>query len=250
VPKKKKAPRKTKATPARNGLSAADAAQLLALLQQQRGGFEPSGHPTPEPKPRARRRTPALFRVRVDLDGSSPPIWRRLVLRSDLRLDEVHEALQISFGWDGGHLHDFRAAGDVRTAERFLAEPEFDGYEMDGTPESKVYLDQLLVEPGDRLTYTYDFGDDWQHTIRLEEVLPQDADAPRVSLIGGRRAAPPDDCGGIYGYQMLLATLADPSDPEHERLSEWFEGYVDDVSGFDPAKVDIEAIDDVLRRFF
>jgi hypothetical protein len=101
-----------------------------------------------------------------------------------------------------------------------------------------------------RLTYTYDFGGDWQHTLRLEEVLPQDDDTPRVSLNGGRRAAPLDDCGGIYGYQMLLATLADPSDPEHDRLSEWCGEYVEDVSEFDPAKVDIDAIDQVMRRFF
>jgi hypothetical protein len=244
---KKNASRRPK--PARKGaLSPAAAAQLLTLLQQQIG-FEPTQHRTPQ-GPRRRRGTPALFRVRVDLDGSSPPIWRRLLVASDLRLDELHEALQIAFGWHGGHLHDFREAGDARHAERFVSEPEFGDDDLDGTPETKVHLDQVLFEPGDRLIYTYDFGDDWQHTIRLEEVLPQDADARRVSVIGGRRAAPPDDCGGVFGYQMLLAKLADPSDPEHDRLSGWFAEYVDDVSEFDPAKVDLDAIDQVMRQFF
>lgn len=227
-----------------SGPGLADRALLLALLEQQ-GGFQPQQRVT-RPSRRPRRRTPALYRLRVDLDGSKPPIWRRLELVSDLRLDEVHEALMCAFEWHGHHLHEFRMAGDPRTAERFVPDEDLD----DGTPETTVRLDQLLAKAGDRLHYMYDFGDDWSHTLRLEEILAYDASRPRARVVGGRRAAPPDDCGGIYGYDALLATIADSTHPQHDEMTEWFAQFVDDPSTFDPSTVDLAALDEEMRELF
>jgi hypothetical protein len=97
------------------------------------------------------------YRLRVDLNGAKPPIWRRLELASDLTLDEVHVALQAAFDWAGGHLYEFRADDSHVRAERFLDEYMLEDH--DGTPETDVRLDQVLHSPGDRLHYVYDFGD-------------------------------------------------------------------------------------------
>jgi peptidoglycan/xylan/chitin deacetylase (PgdA/CDA1 family) len=184
--------------------------------------------------------------MRIDLDGTKPPIWRRLLLGSDLRLDRVHEAIQIAFDWDGHHLHEFSTHGDRWTAERFVPADRVEG--AGETAETAVRLDQVLTEPGDRLRYTYDFGDDWEHTLRLEEILPREPGAARARLLAGRRAAPPDDCGGVYGYAELLSVLADPSPPEHAERSEWFEGYAGRTSAgeFDPAGLDVTEMDEWL----
>lgn len=191
---------------------------------------------------------PTYYRVRVDLDGAKPPIWRRLDLASDPRLDQVHEVLQAAFGWHGGHLHEFHGDGPRWQAERFNS-----GFQLDdegGTPETDVRLEQVMASPGDRLHYWYDFGDDWDHTIKLEQVAARDDNAPPGRVVAGRRAAPPDDCGGIHGYERLIEILADPAHPEHADMSEWFEmdGGTGSARDFDPARLDLAALDADVRR--
>jgi Plasmid pRiA4b ORF-3-like protein len=156
--------------------------------------------------PRRDRRTDVVtLRVRVDLDDIRPPIWRRLDLASDLPLDGLHHILQSAFGWTDSHLHAFTAGGRMHeaTAERYLT--AFDLAEGDdGVLESSVRLDELLAEPGDTLYYSYDFGDGWEHTILLEEVLDRAPDAVPAWCLRGRRAGPIEDCGGPWGYQQLI----------------------------------------------
>ncbi|HSP59456.1 MAG TPA: plasmid pRiA4b ORF-3 family protein [Ornithinimicrobium sp.] len=155
---------------------------------------------------------PSALTVRVDVDGTKPPVWRRLVLRGDLMLDEVHQILQAAFGWQDYHLHQFWPGPDRRVwrGPSFLT--EFDLAEgEEGVPEAGVRLDQLLREQGDRLFYAYDFGDGWTHTLRLESVGPVDEDSPTAVCTGGRMAGPLEDCGGPHGHNELVAAyLADP----------------------------------------
>jgi hypothetical protein len=162
---------------------------------------------------RERREEPAVFRVRVDLNDAHPPIWRRLDLRSDLTLDAVHQVLQTAYDWTDSHLHRFSTGGDTfdMAAEWFLCEYDAEEGEDEGTPDSEVTLDETLVEPGDVLRYVYDYGDNWDLTIRLEEVLPLPTDAPPASCIDGQRAAPPDDCGGLRDAEDLTGVLPDPA---------------------------------------
>ena len=146
------------------------------------------------------------YQVRVDLDGAKPPIWRRLLLSSELMLDELHAVLQQAMGWTDSHLHQF-LAGENKM-DRFAVH-----YHMqfmldegaEGVLENRVRLDELLTGPKDRLFYWYDFGDDWEHTLVVEKVLPRFGDEPPAICIGGTRACPPEDCGGIWGYHELLA---------------------------------------------
>lgn len=157
---------------------------------------------------RSRRTEEVTYRLRVDLTGAQPPIWRRLELSSQMPLDELHLVIQSTFGWTDSHLHRFGSGTSVwdRTCEVYLCPFDVDeGEDEHGIPEDEVRLDEVLVDVGERLHYVYDYGDDWQHVVRLEAVLARPADAPRGWCTDGGRDAPPEDCGGIAGYQELVA---------------------------------------------
>jgi hypothetical protein len=176
---------------------------------------DPFEWPTPPSQRRPRRDDVVTYRVRIDLVGTKPPVWRRLELASDLFLDDLHEIIQVAFGWTDSHLHRFG-----RGPEHFGPDTEyylcpFDVEEGEtGIPEDDVRLDEVLVEVGDKLFYAYDFGDNWQHTIRLEAVVPRDDSAPQAICTAGRRPGPAEDCGGIHGYEMIAAAT-DPTHPDH-----------------------------------
>ena len=141
------------------------------------------------------------FRVRLDLHGAKPPVWRRLELPGDLSLPRLHDVIQAAMGWTNSHLHRFRTGSDHRSPYFVTA---FDLDEGDeGTLEDDVRLDQLLTQKGDELWYEYDFGDGWDHKLLVEEVLDEPPSTTRCT--GGRMACPPEDCGGIDGYEDLAA---------------------------------------------
>lgn len=181
----------------------------------------------------ARRTQPVTYQVRVDLDGAKPPIWRRLLLSSDLMLDELHAVLQQAMGWTDSHLHQFLAGENKmdRFAVHYHTQFMLDEG-AEGVLENQVRLDELLTGPKDRLFYWYDFGDDWEHTLVVEKVLPRFGDEPPAICIGGARARPPEDCGGIWGYHELLADQTIPDDGEFE---------------FDPTYFSVEETNTCLR---
>jgi Plasmid pRiA4b ORF-3-like protein len=196
-------------------ISGADLGDLRKLASQMSlmagGGFAKR---TSNPRLRHPRRDErAIFRVRVDLNDAHPPIWRRLDLRSDLTLEAVHQVLQTAYDWTDSHLHRFSIGGDPfeMVAEWFLCEYDAEEGQDEGTPDIEVTLDETLAEAGDVLHYVYDYGDNWDLTIRLEEVRPLADDAPQAACVDGRRAAPPDDCGGIRDAGDLVDVLPDPA---------------------------------------
>jgi hypothetical protein len=157
-----------------------------------------------------------IFRIRVDLYGAEPPIWRRLDLRSDLTLDVVHEVLQVAFDWTDSHLHRFSLGGHPfdQTAQLFLCPYDAEEGELDdegGIQVSEVRLDETMQEPGDALAYVYDYGDNWELTLRLEDVLPAPADAPSAVAVAGRRTAPPEDSGGGTDLASIAMVVDDPT---------------------------------------
>jgi hypothetical protein len=186
--------------------------------------------PSPPSRRRPRRAGVVSYRVRVDLSGTKPPLWRRLELASDLYLDQVHEIMQVAFGWTDSHLHQFGSgpAHYDRATEHYLC--PFQVEEGDpGVPEEYVRLDEVLAEPGDRLFYDYDFGDGWQHTIRLEAILPRGSSAPRAVCIAGRRDGPPEDCGGVGGYELITAATDQGHRHHADAVAEFARFYGDDV---------------------
>ena len=181
------------------------------------------GRPTDEPAPPARPelRRPKLaelrrFAVRVDLKHAKPPIWRRLEVRSDLALDVVHRVLQGAFGWTDTHLWRFSLGGDPfsSSSQIFLCQWDVEEGEWDdegGIPATTVRLDEAIQTPGESLSYVYDYGDHWELTLRLEAVLPAGPGTPSAVAVDGRRAAPPEDCGGLRTAEDLAGVLDDPS---------------------------------------
>jgi hypothetical protein len=156
-----------------------------------------------------------IFRVRVDLRRSKPRIWRRLELRSDLTLDVVHRVLQMAFSWTDTHLWKFSLGGDPfsRTGQRFLCPwdvEEGESWDDGGVPASEVRLDEAMQDTGDVLQYVYDYGDSWDLTLRLEDVSEAARDAPSAVVLAGRRAAPPEDSGGLTDGFELAEILEDP----------------------------------------
>ena len=143
------------------------------------------------------------FRVRLDLHGAKPPVWRRLDLPGDLTLPRLHDVIQAAMGWSNSHLHRFRTGRDHRSP--YLV-TQFDLDEGDeGQLEDDVRLDQLLNAEGDALWYEYDFGDGWDHKLTVQEVL--ESPPSTAHCTGGRMACPPEDCGGLGGYEELAAWI-------------------------------------------
>lgn len=189
-------------------------AQELPLLADTPPGELPQPH-RPELR-RTRRDDVATYRIRVDIDDAAPAIWRLLDVRSDLTLDVLHQVLQAAFDWTDSHLHRFAIGGHPfdQDSQIFLCPFDVEEGEMSddgGLPASDVRLDEVMAEPGDILRYLYDYGDSWEHTLRLEEVLPAAADTPTAVCVDGDRAAPPEDCGGVTDEAQLAEVLDDPA---------------------------------------
>ncbi len=184
--------------------------------------------------PTQRRDTSAVYQLKVTLQGSKPPICRRLHVRGSTTLADLHRVFQIAMGWTDSHLHLFR----VGAVEYGDPDPESD---MPMRDERRVRVEQIATA-GERFTYAYDFGDGWEHRVLVERVLAPEPDARYPLVLTGKRACPPEDVGGIGGYGDFLAALADPEDPEHATWTEWIGG------AFDPDAFDGEAINRALRR--
>lgn len=185
---------------------------------------------------------PSDLQLKIVLHGTRPPLWRRVVLPSDTSLGTLHDAIQVAFGWHGGHLHLFtdefgRGYGDsARLTDIDL------GFGRGVGDEDATALGDVLAEEGSRLRYVYDFGDDWEHGITLEKTLPRLVGAERtVRCVGGRRAdVPAEDIGGVWGLAEVLEFLDTPGGagdgPYGELVAELR------AAGYDPAAFDLDGI--------
>ena len=177
------------------------------------------------------------YAIKVSLVGIEPEIWRRLVVPSRITLPKLHLALQTSLGWHNAHLHQF-VVGEQRYG---TPDPDFEDETID---ERRKALRQFLREPSDRLLYEYDFGDGWEHLIVLEDRVEVHPSEPLPVCIGGERACPPEDVGGVGGYVDLIQALRDPRDRRQQELLNWIGGY------FDPEQFDVHATNVRLGRVF
>jgi hypothetical protein len=157
-----------------------------------------------------------IYRVHVSLREIQPLIWRRIELASRTTLKQFHRILQIAMGWEDYHLHEYIVDG-IRYC---TPDPDYDKPE-DVVRESGVRLQAVLSHPGAEITYIYDFGDFWQHDIRLEAAFPADPNIHYPRIVDGARSCPPEDCGGTGGYADLLEILLDPAHDEFENMRQW-----------------------------
>ncbi len=173
-------------------------------------------------KPAARRpkHTPQDVVLRITLEDIEPPIWREIALLDSTTLPELHRAIQIAFQWYDYHLHQFTIGEERYT----IPDEELDDFGVPARSALGVTLSQLGLTEGAQFTYEYDFGDSWTHRIEVRTISPAADHTERIPaplLVDGRRAAPPEDCGGPPGYEELLRVLSDPSDPEHTDMRTW-----------------------------
>jgi Plasmid pRiA4b ORF-3-like protein len=178
-----------------------------------------------------------MYQLKITLEWSNPPIWRRIVVRQDISLEILDHIIQIAMGWTNSHLHIFTADG------QHYSDPEF---EMGDAfkDERRVILSDLVSVQGDVFHYEYDMGDGWRHRVEVEEVIDGGVpalDARLATCISGERRCPPEDVGGVPGYEEFLRAINDADHPEHEDYLEWIGG------SFDPAEFSIQEVNDDLR---
>ncbi|MFJ1550266.1 plasmid pRiA4b ORF-3 family protein [Streptomyces sp. NPDC088246] len=192
-------------------------------------------------KPISRSRTApgkVVHKIKVTLCGSRPPIWRRLEVPSNTTLQQLHHLIQTAFGWEDYHMWAFEIGhGRYGIADR----------ELGIRSAASKRLDQITPSAGDRLGYTYDFGDDWEHDILVEAVTDAETGIAYPRCLTGRRACPPEDCGGMWGYDYLTEILADPGHEEHDDRLEWLG--LDTAGQFDPAAFDLAEVNSALSGF-
>lgn len=181
------------------------------------------------------RRT--VHQLKVSLRGSRPPIWRRLLVPSDITLLDLHGIVQLAMGWSDCHLHQFMVHDVVYGQDH----GQDWGWGPRPKDESKARLARV-APVGTRLLYEYDFGDSWEHDIVVEKVLPAAEQETYPVCIAGRRACPPEDCGGLWGYAELLEAVHDPAHEQHQEMLDWLGGR------FDPESFDRDRINNLLQR--
>ena len=173
-----------------------------------------------------------VYQIKITLEGSKPPIWRRLLVPPNLTLSDLHYILQIAMGWTDSHLHEFHVG------EKVYGVPHPD---MDWTlDEDRVKLSQIVTGEKCKFRYEYDMGDSWSHLILVEKFLPAVPDAPYPICLKGKSHCPPEDCGGIWGFADFVKAMADPAHPDHDELRDWYGG------DFDPDDFDLDEVNRML----
>ncbi len=182
-------------------------------------------------------RNTSIYQVRIiELAHSSPLVFRTVKVPGDLSLGGLHEVIQAAMGWECCHLHQFHV-GKV-----FYGQPD-PAYGEDMLDEDSVALAGVVPRARQRLRYEYDFGDSWMHDLRVERVIKDEPDLRFPVCIDGAGACPPEDSGGIWGYQRMLEALKNPADEEHEIYVDWLGG-----SRFDPAAFDLARVNRRLKK--
>ena len=179
-----------------------------------------------------------VYQLKITLMGTQPPVWRRFQVR-DVSLAELHLVIQEVMGWEDAHLHEF----DFRGRRFGVPDPD-SPFPDDAEDEASATLTEALGR-NRVFGYLYDFGDSWQHRVELEKRLEAEPDVTYPRCVDGKRACPPEDCGGVWGYADLLEAIEHPKSPRHRELLEWV-GDDFDPEAFDAAEVNERLAD--LRR--
>ncbi len=178
--------------------------------------------------------TKTVHRLKITLRKVRPPVWRRIELASDTTLGELSPMLEGVMGWYGGHLHAF----DIGGTDFSPPDPDWDTGDLD---EKKYRLGAVLPTVGGKMGWDYDFGDNWQHTVLVEAITPTDPQLEYPLCVTGKRACPPDDCGGPWAYMSILEALRDLHYPDREDLLSMV------PTGFVPGAFNLQDAEAALR---
>lgn len=163
-----------------------------------------------------------VHQLKISLDGIEPEIWRRFKINSNSTFEDLHIVIQIVMGWENYHLYEFRNKNfviGIEPEEDFFSDPDL-------IPAHTIRISDVLSRKRSNITYTYDFGDSWEHKIVVEDILRDELILNPV-CIGGAMNCPPEDCGGIWGYSELLEIISNKNHPEHKGMLDWLGGDFD-----------------------
>ena len=213
------------------------------------GATAPTSVATLTPSAAPRIDSPIL-QLKIMVDGSKPPIWRRVLVPADMPLPQLHEVIQTLFGWLDYHLHEFRIGG-FRGPAYAPVNPDGDD-EFSGEAsrdEATATVGELLPAVGSTMTYTYDFGDNWVHSIKLEKVLAADDGSGKLPrCTAGRGAGPAEDSGGTHGWANIVRAVNDPRHEDHKEYREWLGMLPGDT--LDPKAFDVGPVNEDLSDLF
>jgi len=153
-----------------------------------------------------------VYQIKVTLNEIEPTIWRRFLVTENTTLPVLHKVLQAVMGWTNSHLHQFMVN------EKVYSEPDEESM-IEYIDDRKTRINNVMDSINDEMTYEYDFGDGWEHTLVLEKIIDPDMKCP--VCLEGERSCPPEDCGGSYRYMELLEILKNPDHEEYEDWKTW-----------------------------
>ena len=180
-----------------------------------------------------------IFQIQIALKGFRPKIWRRILVPENLLLSDFHKIIQTTMGWTNSHLHHF-----VKGRSYYVHKTEDDDFWGNNSDidYAKIKISDLLSFEKDKIIYEYDFGDDWDHDIVLEKILPYDNKLVYPICVKGKMNCPPEGCGGVLGYAYMLEVIKDPEHEDYEELRDWL------GEEFDPEFFDIDTVNELLKR--
>jgi hypothetical protein len=179
-----------------------------------------------------------IYEVKVTLLGIQPPVWRRLHVPATYSFWDLHLAIQDSMGWLNSHLHEFLVVPAARRRSLRIGVPDDNAFPGDEPilPSWDIPITKYLSARRNQAAYNYDFGDDWQHSVLVESVLPALPGTAYPACVDGRRRCPPEDIGGVPGYEQFLTAVRDPNHEEHESYLNWVGG------SYDPEAFEAKAV--------
>ena len=181
-----------------------------------------------------------IYQFRIDIKGAKPPIWRRVLIEKKIDFSELHAVIQSIFDWENYHLHQFKI--DEETIILNTEEECYEQFYKNEYNEFETKLTDFFKEIGDKIEYVYDFGDNWEHTIKLEKILDKEDDKNYPFLVTGKKMAPFEDSGGIWEWRAIYAAMKDEKDPNREEFLEYY-------NPFDPDYFPKKVINDINDFF-
>jgi len=176
------------------------------------------------------------YQIKISLKNSEPKIWRRIIVNSDILLIDLHYIIQTTMGWDNYHGFQYK-----KNKEIYGIPSRDDWYTVHDIRKTK--LGSLLQKEKQKLEYEYDFGDSWKHEIILEKILEYDQNEQIPRCIAGKMNCPPEDCGGIWGYDDLVRIMEGPQNKAYREMIDW-------IGEFDPEHFNMEEINIKLKNKF
>jgi hypothetical protein len=200
-----------------------------------------ASRPSATPRAVARRvkqLTRRQYQLRIELHEVQPQVWRRLLVPEDITLIKLNVVLQQVMGWLGGHLHEYI----VGRLHYGIPDDDWPSAEL-MIDERRVRLNTLVESGARRFIYLYDFGDGWEHTVKIEDVvIPTTTGAMKIRCLAGENACPPEDVGGPHSYFEFLTAIKDPTHEEHGSMLQWIGG------AFDPVAFNINDVNERLAE--